>query len=116
MAGVLFLKLLLSIVILCLIVRTNRAEVFTAVVEMENLVYREREMRFELENYVKLEQERLSKLQTFLAKVTAAHEMVGDDVSRYLGHPVNSYLEIRRFFKEWPEVERLIQLDNSEGR
>lgn len=82
---------------------------------MENLVYREREMRFELENYVKLEQERLSKLQTFLAKVTAAHEMVGDDVSRYLGHPVNSYLEIRRFFKEWPEVERLIQLDNSEA-
>jgi len=29
---------------------------------------------------------------------------------------VNSYLEIRRFVKEWPEVERLIQLDNSEGR
>ena len=116
MAGVLWRRSLPLTVIFSLILSSIRAELFTAVVELENLVYREREMRFELERYLSLEQERLSKLKVFLTKVNAAHELVGDDVSRYLGHPVNSYLEIRRFYKEWPEVERLIQLDNSEGK
>lgn len=116
MAALLCLRLLLLIFTFILIVCRTRAELFTALVELENLVYREREMRFELEKFVNLEQERLTKLKKFLAKVNTAHEIVGDDVSRYLGHPVNSYLEIRRFYKGWPEVERLIQLDNSEGK
>ena len=89
---------------------------FTALIDLENLVFRERELRFTLEEYVNLEEQRLAKLKKFLAKVNAAHNVVGDDVSRYLGHPVNSYLEIRRMYKEWPEAERLVQLDNSEGK
>lgn len=88
---------------------------FTALIDLENLVYRERELRFTLEEYVNLEEQRLAKLKKFLAKVNAAHSVVEDDISRYLGHPVNSYLEIRRMYKEWPEAERLVQLDNSEA-
>lgn len=99
-----------------LILTRTRGEVFTALIDLENLVYRERELRFTLEEYVNLEEQRLAKLKKFLAKVNTAHNVVEDDVSRYLGHPVNSYLEIRRMYKEWPEVERLVQLDNSEGK
>ena len=99
----------------CLILTRVRSEVFTALVDLENLVYREQEMRYFLEQYVDLEQQRLAKIKKLLAKVNAAHAVVGENVARYLGHPVNSYLEIRRFYKDWPEVERLIQLDNSEG-
>ena len=116
MAPLLCCSYFLWLLTFSLIFVRSRAELFTALVDLENLVYRERELRFELERYVSSELERLTKLQEFLAKVNAAHEVVGDDVSRYLGHPVNSYLEIRRFHKEWPEVERLIQIDNSEGR
>ena len=116
MAPLLCCSYFLWLLTLSLSFARSRAELFTALVDLENLVYRERELRFELERYVSSELERLTKLQEFLAKVNAAHEVVGDDVSRYLGHPVNSYLEIRRFHKEWPEVERLIQIDNSEGR
>ncbi|XP_044181335.1 prolyl 4-hydroxylase subunit alpha-1-like isoform X1 [Acropora millepora] len=105
----------LSLFISSIIFSRTRAEAFTALVDLENLVYRERELKFELQNYVNLELERLNKLQKFLDKVNAAHEGVGSDVSRYLGHPVNSYLEIRRFYKDWPDVERLIQIDNSEA-
>lgn len=99
-----------------LILSRTRGEVFTALIDLENIVYRERELRSTLEEYVNLEEQRLAKLKKFLAKVNAAHSVVEDDVSRYLGHPVNSYLEIRRMYKEWPEAERLIQLDNSEGK
>ena len=99
-----------------LILSRTRGEMFTALIDLENLVFRERELRFTLEEYVNLEEQRLAKLKKFLAKVNAAHNVVGDDVSRYLGHPVNSYLEIRRMYKEWPEAERLVQLDNSEGK
>ncbi|XP_068735828.1 prolyl 4-hydroxylase subunit alpha-1-like isoform X1 [Montipora capricornis] len=115
MASLLCCSYFLWLLTFSLIFARSRAELFTALVDLENLVYRERELRFELERYVSSELERLTKLQEFLAKVNAAHEVVGDDVSRYLGHPVNSYLEIRRFHKEWPEVERLIQIDNSEA-
>lgn len=99
-----------------LILSRTRGEVFTALIDLENIVYRERELRFTLEEYVNLEEQRLAKLKKFLAKVNAAHSVGEDDVSRYLGHPVNSYLEIRRMYKEWPEAERLVQLDNSEGK
>ncbi|XP_078383611.1 prolyl 4-hydroxylase subunit alpha-1-like isoform X2 [Oculina patagonica] len=115
MAELLCTRLSLLALTFCLILSRTRGELFTAVVDLENLVYREREMRFTLEQYVNLEEQRITKLKKFLAKVNAAHNIVGDDVSKYLGHPVNSYLEIRRMFKEWPEAERLIQLDNSEA-
>lgn len=55
-------------------------------------------------------------MKKFLARVDSAHNLVGEDVPRYLGHPVNSYLQIRRLYKDWPEAERLIQIDNSEGK
>lgn len=100
----------------CLILSRTRGELFTALVDLENLVYRERELRVTLEEYVQLEEQRLTKLKKLLAKVNVAHDLVGERVQSYLGHPVNAYLEIRRMYKEWPEAERLIQLDNSEGR
>ena len=109
-------RLSLLMLTFSVILSRTQGEVFTALVDLENLVYRERELRFTLEQYVNLEQDRVTKLKRFLAKVNAAHNVVGEDLSRYLGHPVNSYLEIRRLFKEWPEVERLVQLDNSESK
>ena len=116
MAEMLYARISLLTLTFYLILSRTRGELFTALVDLENLVYRERELRFTLEEYINLEEQRLVKLKRFLAKVNAAHNVVGDDVSKYLGHPVNSYLEIRRLFKEWPEAERLIQLDNSEGK
>lgn len=116
MAGMLCARFSLLTLTFCLILSRTRGELFTALIDLENLVYRERELRFTLEEYVNSEEQRIAKLKKFLAKVNAAHNIVGEDVSRYLGHPVNSYLEIRRMYKEWPEVERLVQLDNSEGK
>lgn len=116
MAEMLCARISLLTLTFCLILSRTRGEMFTALIDLENLVYRERELRFTLEEYVNSEEQRIAKLKKFLAKVNAAHNIVGEDVSRYLGHPVNSYLEIRRMYKEWPEVERLVQLDNSEGK
>ena len=116
MAELFCTRISLLVLTFSLILSRTQAELFTALVDLENLVYRERELRFTLEEYVNLEEQRLTKLKKFLSKVNSAHDTVGEDVSRYLGHPVNSYLEIRRMYKEWPEVERLIQLDNSEGK
>lgn len=98
-----------------MILSRARGELFTALIDLEQLVYRERELRFSLEQYVNLEQERITRLTKFLARVDSAHKLVGEDVPKYLGHPVNSYLQIRRLYKEWPEAERLIQVDNSEA-
>ena len=111
-----YLRFPLLLLTSVLIFSRARGELFTALVDLEQLVYRERELRFTLEQYVNLEQERLTKLKKFLARVDSAHNLVGEDVPRYLGHPVNSYLQIRRLYKDWPEAEKLIQIDNSEGK
>lgn len=115
MAAFLFVRFSLLILTSIMILSRARGELFTALIDLEQLVYRERELRFSLEQYVNLEQERITRLKKFLARVDSAHNLVGEDVPKYLGHPVNSYLQIRRLYKEWPEAERLIQVDNSEA-
>lgn len=105
MAAFLFVRFSLLILTSIMILSRARGELFTALIDLEQLVYRERELRFSLEQYVNLEQERITRLKKFLARVDSAHNLVGEDVPKYLGHPVNSYLQIRRLYKEWPEAE-----------
>lgn len=63
-----------------------------------------------------MEEERLATLKKFSEKVENIHNRIDDkNVELFLGHPVNSYLIIKRFFSEWTKVEELLQKDNSEG-
>ncbi|XP_046858925.1 prolyl 4-hydroxylase subunit alpha-1-like isoform X2 [Xenia sp. Carnegie-2017] len=92
-----------------------RSEVFTALIEMENLVYREKEMLDSLKGYLQAEQDRLEVIKRFTEKLDQIHSAIPqENVERHLGHPSNSYLLIKRFVKEWPAIEELSKNPSSE--
>ncbi|CAB3985217.1 prolyl 4-hydroxylase subunit alpha-1-like [Paramuricea clavata] len=96
----------LCLLLACLI--RVRSEVFTALIEMESLVYREKEMIAGLKDYVRQEQARLEKIKQFTDKLDSLHAVIPEGkVENYLGHPSNAYLLIKRFVKEWPAIEDL---------
>lgn len=107
----------LSFLAVFLTLNVVNCEQFTALVDLQHLVYREREMKTALKDYIALEETRLSVLKNFLGNVEKAHSSILDDnIEGFLGHPVNSYVLIKRFYNEWPNMEKTIQHDNSEGR
>ena len=106
---------LLSLAVVAVFVSRTKCEIFTALVDMEHLIYREREMMAALRDYVLAEESKLTQLKSFLEKLEDTHALVGEDVSSFLGHPVNSYSLIKRYYKDWPTLEYDIQRDNTEG-
>lgn len=74
-------------------------------------------MKLALKEYITLEENRLRVLKKFSEKVENVHSSVQDgQLESFLGHPVNSYVLIKRFYSEWPYIESNIQHDNSEGK
>lgn len=115
MASVSRCRFSLLVLVLSSTVTHSNGELFTAIVDIKDLVYREREMKASFRDYIAMEERRLARIRHFYTKMEESHDLVGEDVGQYLGHPVNSYLLIRRFYKEWPEMESLVQHDNTEG-
>lgn len=107
---------ILSFLLLFLSLEIAKCEFFTALIDLEHLVYRERELKSSLKNYIAMEEERLAILKKFSEKVENIHKRIDDNnLELFIGHPVNSYLIIKRFYTDWTRMEELIQKDNSEG-
>ena len=76
----------------------------------------EDELAESLEQYLAAQEKRWRLLQQFAGEVKHAVELARKDRAKYLGHPVNAFLLIKRFVREWPEVERqLSQPVDGEG-
>jgi len=70
-----------------------------------------------LESYIKEEEERLRKLKTFSRQLQRTVELAKNSGSKFLEHPVNSYLMIKRFVTEWPKIDDIVSTENSaEGK
>eukprot|EP00118_Oscarella_pearsei_P022728 m.265835 g.265835 ORF g.265835 m.265835 type:complete len:197 (+) comp40493_c2_seq24:122-712(+) len=87
---------------------TSNSELFTALVHMENLVSTEHDLATSLQRYLAAEEERLNRIKTLAHSVTNISDAATEDVSKYLGHPVNAYRLLRRFVSDWKEVEDLL--------
>ena len=111
-----WINLLLKFASIAFFLSRTKGEMFTALVDMEHLIYREREMLAELRNYVFAENAKIQRLKAFLERLEETHSFVDDNVGAFLGHPVNSYSLIHRYYKDWPRLEFEIQKDSSEGK
>ncbi|KAK3708857.1 hypothetical protein QZH41_016282, partial [Actinostola sp. cb2023] len=104
-----------SLLLLFLSLNLAKCELFTALTDLEHLIYRERELKSVLKNYIALEENRLAALKKFSERVENIHSLIVDNkVESFLGHPVNSYVLIKRFYQEWPFIEKAVVYDNSE--
>jgi len=91
----------------------SSGEVFTSMADMEQMVVTEKKMLEELKNYIEAEEEKLDAIKTFMSNVDGVLENVNktDDVGKYLGNPVNSYLMLKRFNVDWKNLEKTLEAD-----
>ncbi|XP_071952055.1 prolyl 4-hydroxylase subunit alpha-1-like isoform X2 [Antedon mediterranea] len=96
--------------LLCM-VAVATADKFTALVELENSIYIENNMVNQLNSYIQAEEKKMEHLKELASKLTRVSQEAVEDPDRYLHHPVNSFLLIKRFHYDWQEVENFIRLD-----
>ncbi|RDD40049.1 Prolyl 4-hydroxylase subunit alpha-2 [Trichoplax sp. H2] len=82
-----------------------QSEVFTATDDIEKLIYSEYKLYHELDNYIKLQQNRLVTLRKLLDEIKS--QMHGVHLKGYEQgkHPLAVFLLVRRFLRNWKELE-----------
>lgn len=94
-----------------------RSEVFTALTHMKVLVRLEQFLSLLLHEYVQQNQDNPKWLLQFADEVDRQTNMLPqDDVERFLGHPVNAFLLVRRFNKYWNELENYMDKEKAKGK
>ncbi|XP_035658589.1 prolyl 4-hydroxylase subunit alpha-1-like [Branchiostoma floridae] len=106
--------LLAGIILLFLWQASVGAEVFTAVCDMEYLVHMEKDLVDSLDQYILHEEDKLNRIKTFQSRVKKVYQMAMEEPSTHLHHPVNAYLLVKRYTREWPLLEAWIQEDTAE--
>ena len=92
------------------------SEMFTALSHLQRLVNVEMELSDALDDYIAEQEARLRRLKIFAGDVNVAMEQAKSNRDHYIGHPVNTYLMVKRFVKDWPEhVQSVEQEGDSEG-
>lgn len=85
-----------------------RAEVFSAMVDMEALLNTEKELVDFLNNYIRQEEVVLRWLRLYLEMYKKQWMEASRDIQKYLHNPVNAFLMIKRLASDWKEIEKLL--------
>lgn len=91
-------------------------EIYTALSHLQRLVNIEFELSDALDDYIAEQEVRLHRLKSFAEDVNIAMEQAKSDRDSYIGHPVSTYLMIKRLVKDWPtHVKSVEQEGDAEG-
>ncbi|KAG7215903.1 hypothetical protein INR49_002539 [Caranx melampygus] len=104
-----------SLVLLCCCCWTARAEIFTSIGQMTDLIYTEKELVQSLREYIKAEESKLAAVKSWANKLDALTRVSTSDPEGYLAHPVNAYKLMKRLNTEWSELESLVLQNPSDG-
>ncbi|XP_074648755.1 prolyl 4-hydroxylase subunit alpha-1-like isoform X4 [Tubulanus polymorphus] len=94
----------LIIIVQCHRVVEGSGEKFTAIIELKKVLHAERDIANEIDDYIKAEEDRLSKLRRISADYKKHSHDALLDTERYLGNPVNAYLLVKRFTIDWNNI------------
>ncbi|XP_034243816.1 prolyl 4-hydroxylase subunit alpha-1 isoform X3 [Thrips palmi] len=86
----------------------GKAEVYTALVDMEGLLETERVLAQTLSTLIKAQEETLNKLKRFQADLAREHEKASQDVQTYLSNPINAYTLVKHLTTDWKGIENLL--------
>lgn len=81
---------------------------FTSTTDLEHLLSTEAEVVNALQDYIRQEEDRLSKLRLHMLTYEAIREAAEMDVEKYVGNPLNSYLLIKKMTSDWKQVKELL--------
>lgn len=93
-----------------------KAEIFTSMADMEEMIISEKNMLKELKTYLNSEEKKLSNIREFLTRLDGTFKHLNEsEVGKYLGNPVNSYLMLKRFNVDWKKLEKTLEADLAAG-
>ncbi|XP_069668616.1 prolyl 4-hydroxylase subunit alpha-1-like isoform X2 [Periplaneta americana] len=82
-----------------------RAELYTCLADMEELMETEGLLMRTLDGYIQAQEEKLHILKRHAADYAREHEEASQDIQGYLSNPINAYLLVKRLTTDWKEVE-----------
>ncbi|XP_065087046.1 prolyl 4-hydroxylase subunit alpha-1-like [Ochlerotatus camptorhynchus] len=102
---------LLALVLLLLTFHTVSTELFTALADMEELLETESVLIANLDNYIRVQENKLNQLRRKSAEYQREHSEAAKDAGVYLSNPVNAFLLTKRLTTDWREIENLMSYD-----
>lgn len=105
----------LSWLLFCWCCCFTRAEIFTSIGQMTDLVFTEKELVQSLREYIKAEESKLAAVKSWANRLDSLTKLSTSDPEGYLAHPVNAYKLVKRLNTEWSELESLVLQNPSDG-
>jgi prolyl 4-hydroxylase len=96
--------MLAAVCLLATLFVAAEADMFTAIVDLERLLYAERAVADDLRLYIEQQQQKLERLKKLADDYDAHSKAALVDPERFLGNPVNAFLLIKRFTADWEKV------------
>jgi len=96
------------------VVHLSNSELFTALVDLERVLYAENDVAKSLRDYITAEKERIAILEQVANDYEHHSRSALQDVSQHLSNPVNAFLLVKRFTSDWTQVESLIRSNSGE--
>lgn len=92
-----------------------RAELYTALAEMEELLDTETVLIAFLEAHISAHEQRLQFLRDRVQTYQREHSEASADISVYLSNPINAYLLTKRLTSDWRSIEDVMSFDVGGG-
>ncbi|XP_029439710.1 prolyl 4-hydroxylase subunit alpha-2 isoform X1 [Rhinatrema bivittatum] len=93
----------------------TRAEFFTSIGQMSDLIYKEKDLVQSLKEYIRAEEGKLSKIRRWAEEIEELTKKSSSDPEGYLAHPVNAYKLVKRLNSDWVALENLVLEDSARG-
>jgi prolyl 4-hydroxylase len=104
-----FQSIVLRFVVLVLVFQTVHSELFTALVDLEKVLYTEQKVASDLRRYISQEEARLEQLKKLANDYEAHSNEALSNPERHLANPVNAFLLVKRFTTDWQSmIERYV--------
>lgn len=101
----------MKVLILAATLALARGEFFTALVDLENVLYTESGMLDVLDNYIEQQQKSLQKLRETAADLRKLNREALEDPESFLAHPVHAFSTVKRFLWDWVLIESAVRGD-----
>uniref|UniRef100_A0A1B6MIZ2 procollagen-proline 4-dioxygenase n=1 Tax=Graphocephala atropunctata TaxID=36148 RepID=A0A1B6MIZ2_9HEMI len=99
---------------LALLVVVAQAEIYTALVDMEELLESEAALLRTLDDYILAQEMKIRLIKKKYAEFTHEHEEASRDATHYLSNPLNVFLMVKRLTNDWKDLEGTIKNDIGE--
>ncbi|KAF5304255.1 hypothetical protein FQA39_LY09782 [Lamprigera yunnana] len=93
------------------IIKLTKCELYTALVDLKELLQTEKVLVNTLDNYIEAEQKKLDLLQKYASTYKKQHTVAAEDIETYIANPINAYVLVKRLTADWHNVESIMNMN-----